>query len=248
MDPITTAVIGAGSGLLGAASQIWAADRSMDMQRETNEKNLEIAREQMGFQERMSNTAYQRSMADMKAAGLNPMLAYSQGGASTPAGASAIMQSEGEALQEGVKNAAATAQEVMRIKKEFQLADSQVDLNKTSGKTQETQQGVNKATMESLVKDVKIKEATLRKANAEADYYKDFYEAKKSYSDIDAAVSSLGSTAGAILSFGKSLATRMKHNNQDNAPKKNNIDLMKSTRSKSEQNSTTKYLRKGVRR
>lgn len=45
------------------------------------------------WQQEMSSTAYQRAMADMRAAGLNPILAYQQGGASTPNGSYASIGS-----------------------------------------------------------------------------------------------------------------------------------------------------------
>ena len=57
-----------------------------------NQQSAEQAQKNRDFQLMMSSTAYQRGTADMKAAGLNPMLAYSQGGASTAGGATASMQ------------------------------------------------------------------------------------------------------------------------------------------------------------
>lgn len=43
------------------------------------------------FQERMSSTSYQRAVEDMKKAGINPILAFANGGASTPGGAGATI-------------------------------------------------------------------------------------------------------------------------------------------------------------
>lgn len=62
-------------------------------------RGRKAAAKQRQFQERMSNTAYQRGMQDMKMAGLNPILAYKQGPASSPIGGMPHFTSTGDIVQ-----------------------------------------------------------------------------------------------------------------------------------------------------
>lgn len=93
-----------GAVLGGLGGQLLEAGINAYSQHKTNKSNESIAQEataasarqaqdQMAFQEKMSNTSYQRAMEDMRSAGLNPILAYSQGGATTPSGAQGTVQS-----------------------------------------------------------------------------------------------------------------------------------------------------------
>ena len=105
--------------LIGAvAGPAIAAAASSLGQARANRANIRLAREQMAFQERMSGTSWQRAVEDMKLAGINPMLAYQQGGASSPSGQTAR-------VEDVIGPAVSSAMSVMRMRKELKLLDAQ---------------------------------------------------------------------------------------------------------------------------
>jgi len=92
-----------GQRLLGMLPGIGGFLGGLFGQRDANQASARMAREQMAFQERMSSTAHQREVADLRAAGFNPTFSATGGGGASSSGGA--MGTGACALEVGISSA-----------------------------------------------------------------------------------------------------------------------------------------------
>jgi len=129
-------VWGAALGALGIGADIFGASSSASAIRDANRANERIAKDNRAFQERMSSTAFQRAYKDMKAAGINPILAAGSQ-ASSPGGSTATMQNAGAPFEGIGSKAMANMHSAAQLKLVKQQADKvEADAELTRTQTQ----------------------------------------------------------------------------------------------------------------
>lgn len=174
-DALIGAGVSAGADIIGG---LGANSANRSMTHEQDEFARDEAQKQRDWEEHMSSTAYQRQMADMEAAGLNPIMAANKGGgASTPSGATAnpAGASPQQSITQGASN---TAMNVLTRVAELKNLTANTD--KINSDT-----ALNKALSLSAIQDAKLKTNNARVAAAQAKLSESQIPGAKIESDID---------------------------------------------------------------
>lgn len=155
---------GLAGGALGFLGQQQTNQKNWDIAQAANQASAEQAARQMDFQERMRSTQYQVAVEDMKKAGLNPMLAYSQGGAGTPSGA--MGQVSTAKIGNAIGSALAGAQSASMTAAEVDLKDATT--KQTSAQTIKTEADTiqTAVTIAKILEDVKVSQQTQKNLEA----------------------------------------------------------------------------------
>jgi hypothetical protein len=163
--------------IVQSVNQKGAAHLAYHGQRRINEQNINLTRENRDWQAMMSNTAVQRRMADLQAAGLNPLLAGRYDATTPPGGVPTLNSALGAAVEAHAKTSQAgsarrlaraqeghlqaqtakTVQESRNLAIQEDILDTQAENSIKQGL--KLDQEVNKAKFEAELKRLKIAEA-----------------------------------------------------------------------------------------
>lgn len=109
-----------------------------------NDRNSKMANRQMEFQERLSSTAHQREVEDLRAAGLNPILS-ANGGASSPGGAIATAQNVAEGFGSSAYDLGRRIAEIKGLTASAKEASTRAEANKKNAEMTEVNRQIGEA-------------------------------------------------------------------------------------------------------
>lgn len=211
-----------GGGIINALGQSSTNNTNLEIMRETNAFNAEqaeVARRWNGdqaeinrqFQLNASNSQWQRGVADMEKAGINPMLAVSQGGASSPSGSQASggaasgvstrMENAGAYLGNAIAQTAGSAMSVAKGMKDLDMADSAIAAQGAQALASIASANSSNATAEAVRKGMPNVVARARTAEVDADATIAEAKARKARAGYDAQAAGYDAVVDRVLNL-----------------------------------------------